>query len=510
MALLKNFVGWLTRPEDGDTVVRQEHPGFVPTGINQSQPELGVLVAAIDGPNAEQLSSRIADAFMKVDGVMVSRINKVLKPASGREGIDGLLSTAEQGRELLRKEKAEVLIWGEVEGTGRSLSLRFLPANPPADGRPGSIGLGDTLDIPARLPVEYEDIVVAVGLAAPGAIRQATRDRMQRLLADYAARADRMAKEPPPGLEGDRKASVLTAAANVIASDGRVNNRPERYKRAIEIYELANASLGVDTPGTRIALIQSHLATTLLALANAESDSDYIKKAVDAYQIAAGSLQRGRHSQDWALAHMRLGLTIYRYALNTGRAKMMREAVEALEKSLQVFTKASSPGKWAEITNHIGVVMTSLGEELTSDTTLERAILVFQDALSVRERDVVPTLWAQTTNNLGAAAFSLGKRRRNLGLLEQAALAFQGAAEVYREMGETRRVSVIESNLDRVRDVGQQINAQNAATAKAGGTAAASNKETQAQTKKAGEIKPAKKGDKASVSMGGRRSMFHR
>ena len=92
MALFKNFVSWLTQPEDGDAVVRQQQPGFVPNGVNQSQPELAVLVAAIDGPNAEQLSGRIADAFMKIDGVIVSRVNRVLKPASGREGIDGFLS----------------------------------------------------------------------------------------------------------------------------------------------------------------------------------------------------------------------------------------------------------------------------------------------------------------------------------------------------------------------------------------------------------------------------------
>ncbi|MEQ8667419.1 MAG: hypothetical protein RIC16_16990 [Rhodospirillales bacterium] len=514
MALFKNFIGWLTSPEGDDGVVRHQHPGFTMGGVNQERPDLAILVSAIDGPNANELQNRIADAFLKCEGVSVSKINKVLKPASGREGIDGLMSAAEQGRELLAKEGAEVIVWGLVEGTGRTVSLRFLPANPPPDGRPGSIGLGDSLDIPARLPAEYEDIVVGVGLAAPGAIRTAIRDRMKRLLADYADRADRFVSTLPNGLEGDSRASVLAAAANVIASDGRVNERTERYRRAIDLYRLAHESLGRDTPGTKIALIQSHLATTLMALSSSADNQGAIAEAVDAYRLAADSLQRGRHSQDWALAHMRLGLTIYRQALVTGRAKLMREAVEALDKSLQVFTKVSSPGKWAEIMNHIGVVMTALGEELTNDTTLERAILVFKDSLSVRERDVVPTLWAQTTNNLGAAAFALGKRRANVGLLDQATIAFRGAIEVYRELGETRRVSVIESNLDRVQDVRAQILARGAQTpqgAGGGASAAPSNKTTQAQTKKAGKIEPVAKtrnkrdASGVPVSMGSRR-----
>lgn len=505
MALFKNFIGWLTRPEDADGVVRHQQPGFVTGGVKQDRPDLAVIVSVIDGPNAEPLQSRIADAFLKCAGVSVSRVNRVIRPASGREGIDGLMSAAEQGRELLVKEGAEVLIWGSVEGTGRTVSLRYLPASPPADGRPGSIGLGDSLDIPARLPAEYDDLVVGVGLAAPGAIRAAIRERMQKLLRDYAGRAERFVDSLPSGLEGDPKASVLSAAANIIASDGRVNNDTERYRRAIELYRRAHESLGRDTASTKIALLQSHLATTLMALANATEDHAFIGEAVEAYRVAANALQRGRHSQDWALAHMRLGLTIYRQALVTGRAKLMREAVEALEKSLQVFTKVSSPGKWAEIKNHIGVVMTALGEELTNDTTLERAILVFKDALTVRERDVVPTLWAQTTNNLGAAAFSLGKRRRNLGLLEQATIAFKGAAEVYRELGELRRVSVIESNLDRVGDVIAQI----APPPQVGSpTAAPSNKKTQAQTVNPPGHKPGKKAETpgAAISMGARRN----
>lgn len=491
MALFKSFVGWLTRPDDADGIVRHQQPGFVPGGVQKDRPDLAVLVSHIDGPNAEALQARIADAFLKCEGVSVSRVNKTIRPAPGREGIDGLMSAAEQGREVLLKEKAEVLIWGVVEGTGRTVSLRFLAASPPPDGRPGSIGLGDSLDIPARIPAEFDDLLVGVGLAAPGAIREAIRDRMQRLIREYAEKAEATIAALPSSLEGDPRASVIAAAANIIASAGRLNRSDALYRRAIDLYREAHESLGRDTPGTRIALMQSHLATTLMALAQSTEDNELISEAVKAYEAAAGALQRGRHSQDWALAHMRLGLTIYRQALVTGRAKLMRGAVEALEKSLLVFTKVSSPGKWAEIMNHIGVVMTALGEELTNDTTLERAILVFKEALEVRERDVVPTLWAQTTNNLGAAAFALGKRRANTGLLEQAVIAFSGAMEVYRETGELRRVSVIEKNLERVQEEAARIAAR---------AAAQPNQTSQAQT----VDKPTKKKN-VSVSMGARR-----
>lgn len=489
MALLRDFVGWLTRPEGGGAV-RHQQPGFVPGGVQRDRPDLAVIVSVIDGPNAEELQSRIADALLKCEGISVSRVNKIVRPAHGREGIDGLMSAAEQGRDILQKERAEVLIWGEVEGTGRRVSLRFLAASPPPDGRPGSIGLGDSLEIPSRIPAEYDDLLIGVCLAAPGAIREAIRERMKRLLKDYAERAEALVETLPGNLEGDPRGSVIAAAGNIIASAGRLNQEDRMYRRAIELYSEAHGSLGRDTPGTRIALMQSHRATTLMALAQSTDDNSLIADAVEAYQAAAGALQRGRHSQDWALAHMRLGLTIYKQALVTGRAKLMRSAVEALEKSLLVFTKVSSPGKWAEIMNHIGVVMTALGEELTNDTTLERAILVFKEALEVRERDVVPTLWAQTTNNLGAAAFALGKRRANTGLLEQATIAFTGAMEVYRETGEMRRVSVIEKNLERVQEEAKQIAAR----------AAQPNQQSQAQT-----VDKRSKRSVVSVSMGERR-----
>lgn len=449
MVVLKALMGWLAKPSDDADVDLLGQRTFTPASSAGGE-SLSILVADMDGPEGAALSARIAEALSRIGGTRVERINQSLTLPPSLSVIEGLMAASEKGRDWLAGHNADVLVWGVVEGTGRSVEIRFLPMNTAPDTRPGVIGVGDQLNLPARYPTELEDIIIACAIASGGPVRNGPKGEAMALVHEFADRLRDLGDGDLAKLEPGQRLTILSNIANVVATDSRGTGGDEALHESMTIYRKAVESIPRETDGARQALLHNHMAVALQALATSEDNNDYLEQAIESYRAAIAVLQKSRHPQDWALAHMRLGLAVYRLALKTGRAKMMKHAVEALEQSLTVFTKDKSPGKWAEVKNHIGVVMTALGEELTNNTMLERAVNVFNESLSVRKREMVPILWAQTTNNLGAAAFSLAKRTGNKPLMEQAAFAFEGAAEVYREAGQERRVIVIEKNLQRV------------------------------------------------------------
>lgn len=447
---MKALLGWLTKGSPDAKENARERNGFVPSGTASTSESLAVLVADLEGPDGAALSARIADALSRLRGVRVERASQSLTLPPGMAVIEGLMAASEQGRDWLYKQNADVLVWGAIEGTGRMAEIRFLPLNTAPESRPGVIGMGDHLDLPARYPSELEDVIIACAVAVGGPVRNGPKADAMDLVHEFADRIRILVDTGLDQIEPGQRLTILSNIANVLATDSRGQGGTAALHESISVYKKAVAAIPRETDGARQALLHNHLAVAQQALAATEDNDTYLEHAIESYRAAISVLQKSRHAQDWALAHMRLGLAVYRLALKTGRAKMMKHAVDSLQQSLTVYTKDKSPGKWAEVMNHIGVVMTALGEELTNNTMLEKAVSVFNESLSVRKREMVPTLWAQTTNNLGAAAFSLAKRTANKPLMEQAALAFEGAADVYREAGQSKRVYVIEKNLARV------------------------------------------------------------
>ncbi len=446
MAMIKALMDWLIKSKPAAQPAEPKQKNFVPTQTSIDA-ALAVLVANMDGPDGATISGRIADGLSRLSGVHVSRTDQHITIPNGTSMTDSLVAASELGRDCLFKHDADILIWGAVGETGAGLTVRFLPLNPVPDGRPGAFGLGDQLDIPVQFSAEIADVIAACAVATGGPTRNGSRTAAMKLVHESMDRIRLLAESGLGSLDAAQRLTVLIAVANVVATDSRGKGGQDSLRDAISIYGKAIAAIPTDTDGVRRALLHSHLALALQAMASGDEGTESLEQAVASYQAAIAVLHKSSHAQDWAMAHMRLGLALYRLAVKSGRSKLMKEAVLALKQALTVFTKESSPGKWAEVMNHIGVIMTGLGEDMANNKILEQALKIFGEALVVRKREMVPTLWAQTNNNMGAAAFALAKRTKNKAMMEQAAMAFEGAVDVYRQSGKSPRIHVIEKNL---------------------------------------------------------------
>ena len=407
-----------------------------------------VLLADLVGDSGGVVTGQLGAVLDRSDALEIYRANKQLKPSKDANAVRRLITASEEGREWLRAQGADILVWGEC--AGEDVVLRFVLAQPSADGLPGAFGLGDTLEMPAAQLDALAPAVQSTVLAAVGPNFGGLKSRIAEVLGQTMQGTREIAQAQPDGVSDTQHATILTALGNAFAAQYRLTKTSKNLESAVAVYRNAVAKIRPERDPDVWAVAQSHLATAMKARGTIDKDDDALKQAAVAYQKIAETLGRDTHPFDWALAHINHGLVLYRLSMRTGRAAFLQEAGKAFEEALTVYTKEAMPARWAEVMNQYGVILLALGEQVTGNTTLEMAVKKFRKVLEVRKRDRAPHLWAQTANYLGAACFSLAKRNAEVALLREAMGCFEGAAEVYEQFGAKQRAEVIKSNLQRV------------------------------------------------------------
>ncbi len=409
-----------------------------------------VLLADLAGDRGGGETGRISDALSQCGCLEAFRSNQVLKMNKTGDLVQQLLGAADQGRQLMHAQGADLLIWGEVvEGGSR---LRFLPFAPSADSLPGAVGLGDALELPFQFGEDYVPVLHAGVLAAVGPTFKGSRGRIAEFLGPALQAARGFIEGEPPDLPPARHAAILTTLGNAFAAHSRLGGGGKKLGNAGAVYRMALKKISAEQEPEVWAVAQSHFAAVLKAQGEGKDEdaTEHMKRAAIAYQQITETLSRVAHPYDWALAHINHGLVLYRLSARSGRAAYLQEASKSFEEALTVYTKEALPGRWAEVTNQYGVILLAMGEQVTGNATLEQAVKRFRQVLEIRKRDRAPLLWAQTANNLGAACFSLAKRNAEAALLREASACFEGAVEIYENSGGKKKAEVIRNNLHRV------------------------------------------------------------
>ncbi len=428
---------------------RLSEKAFVPTGAGTAAPPK-ILLAAIANDKGGQIGKRLGEFFAKLAGVETFRKKENLKiPETVADPAERLILAAEEGRAWLKAESCDLLVWGETAGAN-ALTLRFLPA--PGDDSEQTVfaGLGETIDLPAAYPPEFDALTGAVALAALLPSFRGARTKLAVTLGTYLGTLDDLAQKLPPNLSADQGASVLTALGNALVAYSRLGGGAGQLDRAVGAFQAAGKLVTKESAPLIWARIQNHLATVMQAQGQFKKEPKLLRNAAIIFSTVTTTLDRAKHGNDWALAYTYLGKVLFVLAGMEGQPKYLKTAADAYERALSVYNKETMPSRWAEVTNQYGVVLLALGENIGGDAVLEQAVNKFRNAMSLRQRDKTPLLWAQTANNLGAACFALAKRNSEASLLREASSCFEGATEIYRQQGIVKQAQVIEKNLHRV------------------------------------------------------------
>jgi len=451
---------WLLTPPDKKQSDAVENPdAFVPAHAAEP-PGMTILVCNFDGSRGRELTDRLIDFLSRRSGVNVKQLKKTLKLTGSGTLVEKYLAAAETGRKWLTGTEADILIWGDTGSTGGELegepedagiNMRLLCAQADVDKQPGSVGIGDTIELPYEFSEEMEELVFAAVIAAVGPRKAALRGKLKEMLKDSVDKLNVYVETPPAGLDPTSQSSVMACIGNIMSSMWRLSDDGAFLDRSIAAYRAGLTESFDHSRPMPWALAQNHLAVALEAQAQRDGSPEQLLAAADCYRGVAAALGSQLHTNDWALAHVHLGDVLVKLSDHGERISRLQEADVNYQKALLVFTRQAMPGPWSELMNQIGVIMMTIGENVAGTQAMERSAACFRQALEVRRRDVAPLLWAQTVNNLGAATFALHRRQPNVALLHEAAACFEGAAEVYSEQGRANTADVAIKNLDRVR-----------------------------------------------------------
>ena len=411
-----------------------------------------ILIADMHGSGGADISDRLSTMIGNEAALSVLRINSAIR-LNPRVGlVERLLLAADEGGKLMTDEKANILVWGEMEELGTVARVRFL-VDPKLAGEQGAVfGLGDTLDLPVPIPQGSGDLVRAVAVAAALPIYGGSRGDLLGRLGTHLKGAEAVMEDLPEDFHPEHKASMYTDLGVAFATAYKFGDK-KAGANATKMFETAAALTAPDKTPLEWARTQMHWAAFSETDAKLRKDVAALEAVARRYKTVGETLGRDGHSSDWALANLRRGQVLYRLATQVPAktAEHLKAAAAAFEEALTVYDRGLTPMRWAEVTNHLGVAQMALGSFAGGNAMLQEAITTFRKVKEVYKRDTSPLLWAQTSNNLGAACVALTKRTKEDYLLDEAAVNFKGAMEVFRRLPrQKKRATMIANNLNRV------------------------------------------------------------
>ncbi len=422
--------------------------GFRPTDGGGTS----ILIADIYGSGGPEISERLSKMIGNEAALSVLRINTAIR-LNPRVGLaERLMLAADEGAKLLAAEKANILVWGEMEELGTVARIRLL-VDPKLAGEHGIVfGLGDTLDLPVPIPQGSGDLLRAFTVAAALPVYGGSRGDLLARLGTHLKGAEAVMGDLPEDFHPEHKASMYTDIGVAYATAYKFGNK-KAGANATKAFETAAALTAPDKMPLEWARTQMHWAAFMETDAKLRKDVATLEAVASRYKTVAANLGRDGNSTDWALANLRRGKVLYRLATQVPAktSEYLKAAAAAFEEALTVYDRSLVPMRWAEVTNHLGVAQMALGSFAGGNAMLQEAITTFRKVKEVYKRDTSPLLWAQTSNNLGAACVALAKRTKEDYLLDEAAVNFKGAMEVFRRLPrQKKRATMIANNLHRV------------------------------------------------------------
>jgi TPR repeat protein len=298
------------------------------------------------------------------------------------------------------------------------------------------------LDGELRVPAATARERVEVRMLPVGSRRFWSDDRIEKFIADTAARA----KEQVSGDPGDRSPPdfgryIKEWASQYGFSAGQAKAEIERWigevqQRQDNFYQLGLAAFAEKNFAKAGALFL-------------ESASVHAQRLRDSEQRIATEQQNRDALREATIRDYRLAGDA---AYNDYR---FEQALAAYEQAIGYIDREAQPRRWAALTMDVAKAHWEIGIRTQGEAVhehLAEAVAAYRDALRVRTREQLPQQWAGTQNNLGNALRNQGTRtggEEGRRLLAEARKAFQGALSIYQAAGAGHYVGIVERNIAR-------------------------------------------------------------
>lgn len=388
-----------------------------------------VLVAEFGGDGEALQSRRIGEELIEQFGAdsansvfKVVYFPRVLRLSESADAVEAREDAERKGRQWLERQKADILVWGQVRKDNGELDLRLLRAG---DAARATLPLSD-LNFPQALGDQVGGAVAAV-IAADAAPAYADGQFSADVLGPLVEKLRPLAMGSK--LKGPSRGLLLASYADASAQLGAQTGRRAPLEEAVQAYRRALQAFDRTEQPTAWANAQANLGAALLTLGRDEPGGQRLEESAAAFQAALEVRTRENAPVEWAAAQSNLGAALAALGEREAGSARLIEAISAYEEALSELNRDRAPGEWAQTKNNLGAALTALGDREGDASRYREAVNAFEDALKERTRDRAPLEWAATQNNLGIALAAWGQKDKNAGRIEDAVKAYRAALE---------------------------------------------------------------------------------
>lgn len=371
-------------------------------------------------------------------------------------GRKGALAEAERrGRDWLKAENADLLIWGSVISKNKSLELRFLPLEGAGDCAKPYTLTKKALKLPKDFDADFRAVLIAIITSSIQPSHHGRNEPRAELIASVVRKLRPLAKHPPASFDKNTRAELWSAYAYGVGllgwEEGGVLRRRAAvvyYRKVLNVWTRQNAPL-------RWAMTQHNLGEAL-SRNNSTKASVWLEEAVTAYREALKEYTLEKTPLQWACTQNKLGDTLLELGKRESGTAQLEEAVTAYRVLPTEWTRGHNEELGSiecRGCGNLGKALVALGERERRLGWLEKAIASFSSALLEISRNKRPSEWARAQTNIDLTLRQLGERQVEQGrgkgcaILADARQAMAGALEVRREALTSDDIELSERNL---------------------------------------------------------------
>lgn len=371
-------------------------------------------------------------------------------------------------RRWLGDDKADLVVWGEVDPEGRMIQVHFTSAPWADEDKAGQPHPLIWLPLPCYFDEGWAPLFQAAVMSAVEPRGEGQAQFLSLRLPGWMDAARTFIDTPVEGLYQIETALIFAVYGMAAAVTGGLNPGTGMQEYGGDVLRSAIEWTPAENADVWYAL-QRQLGLCYQAIAERTNSPDYFHAAAEAYRQAIYGTERSLEPVTWGSLHNRLGVVLFRLDMAEGNADALREAVGAFQYALTIFTRQGFPWHWSEVMHNVSQVLQVYGDAHRNQEVLERAIATSRNALLIRRQETVPHLWAASRNSLGAALFLLAKHARNGAPLIEAVQCFSDAVTTYRMLGARSLGKVAEKNLDRAQRLLDRLGGEAAINERRGG-----------------------------------------
>ena len=410
-------------------------------------------VSRLKGDKEGIQTTNLVRALSKQRGANVKAYHETVVGESKENNEEvSLNSSLFSARELLEKDNADLLVWGEVNEIGSVINLRFTTINTHED-HPGSFLISDQLALPLNFSSDLARLLCATAVASVVPSNETQRLLIKPLLLPALDFEKNNQQEPPKDLILKDQISIQICYANIIALIGYYMHDLNLISKAAKLYQENLEMVSKETDRKTWANILFHLCRIRQLFGEKSGDIKILTDCINNYQNLLEEFVKDDYPQEWAAIQYRLGNTFYHLDDLRGETAELKNSIQYYQRALQVYSKFEDPKKWGDIKNSLGRALQVWGDLARSPKIIDKAISECNQSLQVRSMAENPILWAATKNNIGSAMFLRGRIKNNEDNLNAAIDAFDDALKVYRSYDAKRLIRITERNLSKVENL---------------------------------------------------------